>query len=403
MSTFAWIDGSADDRRRVLDAIEKLKETDSRDELGLATIRDGFSNELFPGTGTLQTRAAYFLFVPWMYQHLQRRQVSNRDVAQASRKEELRLIGALLQSVDQLGVIGSVARDSLKRPPSSIYWNGLQTWRIFERPLSIDEYHRQFEFFSEEAGGARDDDRQLVEGSNRRDWHAALPSAPEEFPRKASFTLRRADRDFLSERIFLTHGRSLLAWLLRHARTLDGDTPWEHPQAAEFPAHIQQALTHAQNFSDTMFGAPYLYNLMLAEKAGGEQDSAKLRYQEALEEWGVRMRARAAELAQWSLPGFWAHLAPLVRVSNGTVDFVRNWIELRGWEDPARLVSDGTARRLIEERERRLKGTRARLQNQRALELWTGDAGLRRLVYRWPAATRIIADLRPELVTHAES
>lgn len=38
------------------------------DELGIGSIRDTFSDELFPGTSTIQTRARYFLFVPWIMQ-----------------------------------------------------------------------------------------------------------------------------------------------------------------------------------------------------------------------------------------------------------------------------------------------------------------------------------------------
>ena len=67
MSTFAWIDHSEKQRRQILEAIDLFREKDTRDELGIAGIRDAFSDMLFPGTGALQTRARYFLFVPWMY------------------------------------------------------------------------------------------------------------------------------------------------------------------------------------------------------------------------------------------------------------------------------------------------------------------------------------------------
>lgn len=403
MSSFAWIDSSTDDRRRVLDAIEKLKETDSRDELGLSTIRDGFANELFPGTGTLQTRAGYFLFVPWIYRQLHRKKLASRDVEGAARKEELKLIAPLLESDDTSGVLGRIARDKLKRLPSSVYWNGLRSWRVFECDLTVDEYHRQFELFREPPDGARDDDRQLVGGAKRRDWHAALPAPPPDFPRTASFTLRATDREYLTERIHLTQGRSLLSWLLRRAKTLEGDAPWEHPQAAEFPADIQKTIAHARCFSETMFGAPYLYNLMLAERAGAQKNDLVERYTQSLAEWTASLHDRRGDLARWSLRDFWKFTEPMMRVSRGTMAFVQNWFELRGWERPDGLAKDPYARKLIEERERQLKGARARLHNQRALELWGQDSGIARLVYRWRSARIILADLRPELVTHAES
>lgn len=51
-----WIDFSKTERSKV------LTERGTLDELGIAPIRDGFSNLFFPGTSTIQTRAKYFFF-----------------------------------------------------------------------------------------------------------------------------------------------------------------------------------------------------------------------------------------------------------------------------------------------------------------------------------------------------
>lgn len=40
------------------------------DPLGLGMVRDAFSEMLFPGLSTVQTRARYFLLVPWAYRRL---------------------------------------------------------------------------------------------------------------------------------------------------------------------------------------------------------------------------------------------------------------------------------------------------------------------------------------------
>ena len=65
-STFSWLDQSDQQRRKVLDMLVMFKERETVDELGLGTIRDAFADILFPGTSAPQTRARYFLFVPWM-------------------------------------------------------------------------------------------------------------------------------------------------------------------------------------------------------------------------------------------------------------------------------------------------------------------------------------------------
>lgn len=57
----------------MLDVINLFRQKDTRDELGLGVVRDVFADILFPGTSTTQTRARYFLFVPWIYHDLERR------------------------------------------------------------------------------------------------------------------------------------------------------------------------------------------------------------------------------------------------------------------------------------------------------------------------------------------
>ena len=62
----AWLDTSSDEQRRVRELIALFAQSESRDELGIGQVRDAFSEMLFPGTSVIQTRARYFLFVPWI-------------------------------------------------------------------------------------------------------------------------------------------------------------------------------------------------------------------------------------------------------------------------------------------------------------------------------------------------
>ena len=61
-----WIDFSKEDRQKALDVINLLSEKGAVDELGIGIVRDGFANYFFPGTSTIQTRAKYFLIVPYV-------------------------------------------------------------------------------------------------------------------------------------------------------------------------------------------------------------------------------------------------------------------------------------------------------------------------------------------------
>ena len=51
---------------------------------------------LLPGTNTMQTRARYFLFVPWTYRRLEVRGFRSVDNPHRTRKDETALIKALM-------------------------------------------------------------------------------------------------------------------------------------------------------------------------------------------------------------------------------------------------------------------------------------------------------------------
>lgn len=61
-----WIDFSKNERNKVLNVIHLLDEPGAVDELGIGAIRDAFADYFFPGTSTVQTRAKYFLIVPYI-------------------------------------------------------------------------------------------------------------------------------------------------------------------------------------------------------------------------------------------------------------------------------------------------------------------------------------------------
>src|SRR5689334_23093419 len=119
MSSFSWLDYSEEQRKQILDVIAQFREQNTRDELGLGTVRDVFADMLFPGTSTIQTRARYFLIVPWIYRSLEAKRTPSGTIGAKARKAELALIEKIQQSEDSDGNIGRVAKLGLKRIPSS--------------------------------------------------------------------------------------------------------------------------------------------------------------------------------------------------------------------------------------------------------------------------------------------
>ena len=140
------LDFSKEDRQKAFDVINLLSEQGAVDELGIGVIRDAFANYFFPGTSTIQTRAKYFLIVPYML----REAVDGRYGKDANRV--LRAVdsvekdcGIRLLEADPKaeGVIGSrvLPKGWVARKPSDIYWNGIRTFGIFcDYGLSIPEY-----------------------------------------------------------------------------------------------------------------------------------------------------------------------------------------------------------------------------------------------------------------------
>ena len=70
-SVFAWLDYDEREAQRMREVLSAFDDKETIDSLGLGVIRDSISDQLFPGISTIQTRARYFLFIPWICQMLE--------------------------------------------------------------------------------------------------------------------------------------------------------------------------------------------------------------------------------------------------------------------------------------------------------------------------------------------
>lgn len=398
MSALVWLDYSERERRKMLDVVDLFREKETRDELGIGSVRDVFADLLFPGTSTIMTRARYFLLVPWTYLRLEKQRIPSAQMAVRARRAEIDLVEAIEQSDDNLFNIGKVARSTLKRLPSSVYWQGLNTWGIrtfagaqVQYNRSLDRYYQQL---SRHGGrtSERDTEHDDLASSN---WHAAIISPPANFPTECSLKLMQREAEYLVERITLspkTSG-SLLAKLLETRNTIGNvDFAWEHPIAADLPTKLRAELEHAHNFSELMHGAPLLYNLILAEQAH-RSDEVKV-YRQRFNEWAKLVSDRLPTLAGWKKIDFWKIVdSANPRITPATRDFVNNWWDLTLTGNAAHLCDNLVARSKIKERERRLKKNLARIDNPRAQELWAGDSGTGQLDFRWRISQQLLRDI----------
>ena len=400
MVTFAWLDYSERDRRRALDVVDLLREPSTVDELGLGAIRDAFADMLFPGTSTIQTRARYFLFVPWQYLELERLRVPSRQVAARGRRAEIELINPLVDSGERQGVIGIQARKALKRLPSNVYWTGLLAWGIRRFRGSQPLYHQSLDRAYASSRALVDDDHNPVSGFPPASWDPNLPKAPPGFPKGATFRLTPPEARYLRERIIFNHRDSLLAFLVDECEPTETTFAWEHPQRAWFREPFREQLLHARLFSEGMHGAQLLYNLLLAEAV--ENDEWRDSFDEAMGDWAALVSRRSTAFAGWDRARFWAiALQGGARVTRRTREFIDAWLDIVLDAGATAIVGLQAARQLIVQREYELKVQRARLQNRQALLLWRGDAGSRQLDYRWGVAQTIVNDILDGLGTGA--
>lgn len=393
-STLTWLDHDPQERERVHRILSQFKERETRDELGLGGIRDSFADRLFPGTSTIQTKIRYMLFVPWMYQKLEKKQTSSRDIEKRARTYELSLVQPLLDAGETVGVLGAVARDTLKRLPSSVYWAGLESWRIRRFRGAQSQYHRSLDAIYRRRKRAADNkEEEFQKDLLTVTWHPKLPAPPDDFPHILDFNLRKDEALFFRDCIVTKHPQSLLAFLTLYGNPTDCTFPWEHPQFAYLLERHQELLLYARMFSHLAYGAALIYNLQLAELKHNQDWIDKLRTGYSL--WIDELDLFA--LGRWSIPRLWElvidqghSITPRAR------NFVKQWKEFV-ISNPKGIPDYPPARNLIRQREMLLKKNRSRFTNQRALDQWSGKAGLNKISYRWPVVQGYINDIQKAL------
>jgi len=397
-SSITWVDHDSKARERTLRILSLFQEKESRDELGLGSVRDSFADQLFPGTSTIQTRLRYMLFVPWIYHTLEERRVPAESFAIQADKLERDLVQPLMDSDDQAGVFGKTAGKKLKRLPSSVYWAGLGVWGIRITPFSQDEYHRRIDeiFRTRDALKAREKGAKVrgddIDVDLRRaslTWHPRLPKPPRDFPKVASFALSKEEAEFIRDRIRVACPNSLLSFLALHCEPADTQAPWEHPDYGSFSEQHKELLTHARLFSEVMHGAALSYNVQLARLRNHKDLVAE--HQESFEKWTKKIPLE--EIRSWSVRRLWQLTMDHGHtITRQTQSFVEEWIRYTR-KSPNDLLSNKDALTLIKRREMKLKGTRSRFRNQRALEQWGGKSGIEPMRYRWPKVKVLLNDL----------
>lgn len=292
-----WIDFSKEDRKKVLSVIDLLSEDGTLDELGVAPIRDGFADLFFPGTSTIQTRAKYFLIVPYALDDLAHQPETNPEALLKKLDDTERRCGEILVTENADGTIGSRTIKSggwVKRTPADIYWAGMRRYGIFTSgTMSLAEYARASCSLKKQKRelkklGNRNDD---VAEYERDDADAGtlftasfwkLPPYPSNWMDTLTMALSQVEAEFLKSQIESTQPQTMLAHILRSnvrdvADMTDFFSLGESGLIDSFPQEMQNDYAMALAFSVFFYGARIRYNIILSE---GKNEEANIAWEE---------------------------------------------------------------------------------------------------------------------------
>ena len=388
-----WIDFSRNDRSKVLNVLASLGERETLDELGISPIRDGFAELFFPGTSTLQTKAKYFLIIPYACRMVELSDISTPEKASEMLYEIERECCEKLCEVhsdNRQGIIGNdaIGRENwVKRAPSVLYWAGLRKFGICTRDkLSLSGYLKvmcaqksrkaQIKSFGKLGNRNDGDDMDDLDAGEAHLYHYF--DVPADFKRDAwrndlSLRLTQSEAAFLKEKIIENAKGSLLADILeKNKREFCAAGSFEEI-GAFVPEHLQREYKLALDFSKFLYALRVVYNVIVSN---GENKRAAEEFQsisENFEAW-----------ADVDIETIFLRLG----IANGRLKRF-----LLAAQNAMRIRDEEELKRQIKERERSIKGeSRSKCYHAGTFdpEEWFGGGYLD---YRFPNARTIISDI----------
>lgn len=281
-----WIDFSKTERSKVLSVLELLSQKGTLDELGIAPVRDGFSNIFFPGTSTIQTHAKYFLIIPYALRDLEQTSETNPNRLLEALDDIEKTCGQILveENLVDDGIIGkrAISNNSwVKRAPSDIYWSGLKKYGIYiGGNHSLSEYARALcaaktrkppiKKLGSRNDNAEDfdcDDSDAGNIGGIRFWN--ISTYKSNWKETLSMRLTAEESTYLKNQIITHCPESLLAYILKNNMTeiLNYKTfaDLDDGFVQKLPEHFQSYYYAALEFSDFIYFLRIIYNIIISD------------------------------------------------------------------------------------------------------------------------------------------
>ena len=386
-----WIDFSKSERNKVLSVLDRLSESGTLDELGIAPIRDGFANIFFPGTSTIQTRAKYFLLVPYALKDMEYSSENNPGrILNIFDEVEKECGKRLLENKeDTNGIIGSrsLIQDKwVKRTPADVYWAGLRSYGIFTGSLSLSEYVRAMCAMKKQKsnltrlGSRNDSDEDEGDDKNAGDlfkmqfWN--IPTYSSNWQDDINIKLTKEEGEFLKHQIVISYPDSMMAYILKNNKTevLEVEDYLSLESLIRiFPENIRSDYYLARDFSSFLYVIRTLYNIIISDEKNEEANS----------EWEI-LRPKLIKLADVDLDRIINRLQ--IFKNADLCSFIKKEKEYMLAKDIEAMKNE------IKRRERSLKTTRAKTMHPGEFDpdVWFGG---RELDYRFNNAKIIMRDI----------
>ena len=377
-----FIDFSKEERNKILATLKLLGTQTALDELGIGVIRDGYADILFPGISTIQTRAKYFVLIPYLFQKAAKLNLqSGAQVRKWLIAAEDKLVQTLADNSDdsENGIIGKRAlgqKRTVKMRPSGIYWNGLRTFEILRGTgVSLAAACSMIAASSKmKAELTVVTDGETFDDQEAASYNSILfsPISPENnFEKEATILLTKKEAEFLAYKISqsaLTKN-TLLDFLIKNK--LDCNSFDDIPENV-LPKMLQRDYRLARDFSDFIIGAHIRYNVIFSEY----QDD------EMIDEWNLWRNAFITRT--FSLDDILSRIS----CNDLTERFCREFLGLV-YQNDVNAIDE-----LIVHREKQIKGDRAKLRKPMEYRYnYDRPIHFYRLDFRFGTAKTIIHDI----------
>jgi hypothetical protein len=404
MSSWGWVDFSSEDRARMRNVLAAVKDKLTLDELGIGQLRDVYSELLFPGFSTIQTRSRYFLAIPKIlrdWADLTPAARRRTPLASYLHEQEDKLTRHLVDSYKALkckpeGVIGHTVVDKggVQRRPSSTYWNGLRTFGIVRCDQSLAEFCREWGADGQFADRVSTDEGLDDEEHSPTDV-LRPPDSKGGWREGLTLDLTKDEAIFLTDRFKMggQRGIAVTGQVLEtkqvpaalRCEDFEAFAAWARSNP-RLDSRCKELVCKASRFSLFLEGAHIVFNRLMATRL--QHTPLK---QATLRKWDAWQDKRKAErvfhphaVAEWT---------SVLALSDRQVrlrceDFLRQWNHAisEGWT-LARLEI------LVEHRALETKDDRSLLRRTHGLPRNAEWFGMEALDFRWGTAHRMLSDI----------